>query len=149
MPTEWRGRLSVAGWTVVVLPEVEEFWWGKSDECSNFANDQGERWGHMATKLRLWQLTQYERVLYLDADTIFMTGPVDEVFSTITTFAAEAPKYHSHFNAGMLLLTPSEAEFQALIARGKGKHAGTFGNLIDSPSRASSTPTSTAPPAAR
>ena len=104
---------------------------GKSDECSNFANDQGERWGHMATKLRLWQLTQYERVLYLDADTIFMTGPVDEVFSTITTFAAEALKYHSHFNAGVLLLTPSEAEFQALIALGKGKHAGTFGNLID------------------
>ena len=72
MPTEWRGPLSVAGWTVV---EVCRRLRGKSDECSNFANDQGERWGHMATKLCLWQLTQYERVL--DAGTI-MTGPVDE-----------------------------------------------------------------------
>jgi len=130
VPMEWRGPLTVAGWTVVEVPEVQEFWWGQSDECSHFAADQGERWGHMATKLRLWQLTSYSRVLYLDADTI-LTGPVDDVFATVTTFAAEAPKYHSHFNAGVLLLTPSEAVFQELIAMGQQKHASVFGNLID------------------
>jgi len=130
VPTEWRGPLTVAGWTVVEVPEVEEFWWGQSDECSHFAADQGERWGHMATKLRLWQLTQYNRVLYLDADTI-LTGPVSDVFSSINTFAAEAPKYHTHFNAGVLLLSPSEAVFRELIALGQQKHASVFGNLID------------------
>ena len=130
VPREWRDPLSVAGWTVVEVPELAEFWWGKSEECSRFTADQGERWGHMATKLRLWQLTQYQRVLYLDADTI-LTGPVDTVFSSITTFAAEAPKYHSHFNAGVLLLTPSEATFNELLELGRVQHATVFGDLID------------------
>jgi len=130
VPSEWRSSLEVAGWTVQEVPELKEFWWGKSDECSHFAADQGERWGHMATKLRLWQLTQYNRVLYLDADTI-LTGPVSEVFDTITTFGAEAPKYHTHFNAGVLLLSPSEAVFNELLNLGQQQHATAFGNLID------------------
>merc|ERR550537_1445575 len=88
VPKEWHSSLAVAGWKVVVVDEVAEMWWGKSSECSNFAADQGERWGHMATKLRLWQLTQYERILYLDADTV-LTGPVATLFQTITTFGAE------------------------------------------------------------
>ena len=65
VPAEWRGALSVAGWTVREVDEVREFWWDKSSECSKFDADQAERWGHMATKLRLWQLTQYERIMYL------------------------------------------------------------------------------------
>jgi len=113
----------------VEVPELEEFWWGRSDECSHFAADQGERWGHMATKLRLWQLTQYEKVLYLDADTV-LTGPVTKVFET-EGFAAEAPKYHSHFNAGVLLETPSKTVFEELLALGKQQHASHFGNLVD------------------
>ena len=73
VPAEWRGALSVAGWTVREVDEVREFWWDKSSECSKFDADQAERWGHMATKLRLWQLTQYKRIMYLDADTV-LTG---------------------------------------------------------------------------
>jgi glycogenin glucosyltransferase len=130
VPAEWHASLTVAGWTVHVVPEIEEFWWGRSEECSRFAADQGERWGHMATKLRLWELTQYERVLYLDADTI-LTGPVAKTFDTVTTFAAEAPKYHAHFNAGVLMLTPSTAVFNELITLGQQPHASRFGNVID------------------
>lgn len=70
VPKEWHAALGVAGWTVKVVDEVEEFWWDRSSECSTYASHQDERWGHMSTKLRLWQLTQYDRVLYLDADTI-------------------------------------------------------------------------------
>ena len=55
------------------VEEVEEFWWAKSPDCSKFEGDQSERWGHMATKLRLWQMKQYQRILYLDADTV-LTG---------------------------------------------------------------------------
>ena len=82
VPSEWHSALEVAGWTVKPVEEVEEFWWGKSAECSNFDADQNERWGHMATKLRLWQMTQYERVLYLDADTI-LTADASETFLSI------------------------------------------------------------------
>merc|ERR1719269_155098 len=67
----------------------------------------------MATKLRLWQMTAYDRVMYLDADTV-LTGPVD-----------------THFNAGVLLLSPSEAVFQELLSLGQQKHATLFGNTID------------------
>merc|ERR1719238_2252694 len=130
VPAEWHASLTVAGWTVHVVPELAEFWWGRSDECSHFAADQGERWGHMATKLRLWELTQYKRVLYLDADTV-LTGPVEHTFKTVTTFGAEAPKYHAHFNAGVLLLTPSKAVFDSLLALGRMPHQSRFGNLID------------------
>jgi len=130
VPAEWHASLQVAGWTVKVVPELAEFWWGRSEECSHYAADQGERWGHMATKLRLWELTQYRRVLYLDADTV-LTGPVSKTFETVTTFAAEAPKYHAHFNAGVLLLSPSTAVFNELLALGQQEHGSRFGNLID------------------
>jgi len=130
VPKEWHASLAVAGWTVVVVEEVAEMWWGKSDECSNFDRDQGERWGHMATKLRLWQLTQYDRIMYLDADTV-LTGPVASLFETVKTFAAESPRYHSHFNAGVMLLAPSASVFEELMALGQQKHATLFGNTID------------------
>merc|ERR1719487_2392883 len=130
VPAEWHASLTVAGWTVQVVPELEEFWWGRSEECSHFAADQGERWGHMATKLRLWELTQYKRVLYLDADTI-LTGDASPTFDSVATFGAEAPKYHAHFNAGVLLLSPSKAVFDELLALGTQKHGSHFGNLID------------------
>jgi len=130
VPQEWRSSLEVAGWTVQEVPEVSEFWWAKSSECSRFDGDQGERWGHMATKLRLWQMTQYERIMYLDADTI-LTGDASSIFDSVKTFAAEKPRYHNHFNAGVLLLTPSQKVFDELLALGKGKPANLFGNVVD------------------
>jgi len=130
VPTEWRSALSVAGWRVEVVAELGEFWWGKSDECSKFDGDQAERWGHMATKLRLWQMTQYQRIMYLDADTV-LTGPVDSTFKSVTGFAAEKPLHHSHFNAGVMLLSPSEQTFAELLALGAAPHTSLFGNVID------------------
>jgi len=130
VPVEWRSALTVAGWRVVEVDELAEFWWGKSDECSKFDGDQAERWGHMATKLRLWQLTQYQRIMYLDADTV-LTGPVAETFAAVTTFGAEKPLHHSHFNAGVMLLTPSETTFDELVTLGQQGHSNAFGNVID------------------
>jgi len=130
VPVEWRSALTVAGWRVVEVDELAEFWWGKSDECSKFDGDQAERWGHMATKLRLWQLTQYQRIMYLDADTV-LTGPVAETFAAVTTFGAEKPLHHSHFNAGVMLLTPSETTFTELVTLGQQGHSNAFGNVID------------------
>ena len=150
---EWRGALSVAGWTVREVDEVREFWWGSS-ECSKFDADQAERWGHMATKLRLWQLTQYERIMYLDADSTSVratpaapspaAGPVrlPHLPRPVTTFAAQArsrrssrayqaPRHHAYFNAGVLLLSPSQVVFDELMAMGAGEHVNRFGNVVD------------------
>merc|ERR1719263_94800 len=130
VPVEWRSALTVAGWRVVEVAELNEFWFGKSEECSKYDGDQAERWGHMATKLRLWQMTQYERIMYLDADTV-LTGPVDATFKSVRGFAAEKALHHTHFNAGVMLLTPSEQTFAELLALGAAPHTRLFGNVID------------------
>jgi glycogenin glucosyltransferase len=130
VPSEWRSALEVAGWIVKEVEEVQEFWWGKSPECSKFDADQSERWGHMATKLRLWQMTQYDRVMYLDADTV-ITGDVSNTFATVRGFGAEKARYHSYFNAGVMLLTPSEQIFEELSTMGAGEHKSFFGNVVD------------------
>lgn len=130
VPEEWRDALALAGWTIVVVEEVPEFWFGKSDECLHFSKDQGERWGHMATKLRVWQQVKYSRILYLDADAV-LTGNADVIFEETEGFAAERARYHSHFNAGILLLTPSQSTYDELIALGGQEHRKTFGGIID------------------
>ena len=37
-----------------------------------------KRWSITCTKFRVWQLTEFERVLYMDSDTI-VTGPIDDI----------------------------------------------------------------------
>jgi len=38
------------------------------------------RWSKVLAKLRLWELTQFERICFLDGDTI-LQSPIDEVFN--------------------------------------------------------------------
>jgi len=130
VPTEWHILLKEVGWSVLGVEEVEEFWFDTSTVCSNHTENQGERWGHMATKLRLWQLTQFSRVLYMDADTA-LTAPVSNLFHTVKTFAAERPRFHAGFNAGVMMLTPSERVFNELLAVSKGKPASLFNSVVD------------------
>jgi glycogenin glucosyltransferase len=130
VPQEWRSALTVAGWSTIEVDEVPEFWFGKSEECSRFDKDQGERWGHMATKLRLWQQLKYSRVLYMDADTV-LTGDASDIFTNTVGFAAERARYHSYFNAGIMLLTPSQSTYEALTSLGGQEHKKSFGNVID------------------
>mmetsp|Transcript_28045 Transcript_28045/g.76589 ORF Transcript_28045/g.76589 Transcript_28045/m.76589 type:complete len:329 (+) Transcript_28045:302-1288(+) len=84
----------------------------------------------MATKLRLWQQLKYSRVLYMDADTV-LTGEADDIFEKTEGFAAERARYHSYFNAGIMLLTPSQSTYDELIALGGQAHKKSFGNVID------------------
>ncbi|KAF2222047.1 nucleotide-diphospho-sugar transferase, partial [Elsinoe ampelina] len=62
-------RLRADGATVVQVPRVENGWIKAADP----------RWRDVMTKLRLWELTQYEKVCFVDADTL-VTGRLDEVF---------------------------------------------------------------------
>jgi len=130
VPSEWHSALTVAGWTVQLVDEVAEFWWGKTPECSKFDADQGERWGHMATKLRLWQMKQYQKIMYLDADTV-LTGDASSLFESVATFGAEKARYHEYFNAGVMVLAPSQATFDALLALGESGHQNHFNNVVD------------------
>ena len=144
VPTRFDAQLRRAGWRVVRIEELEEFWWGKYPQCggkddsSDLTTEQkvaksvghiltsdmvldkpagnrtdaeemmlGERhitvekriknavasavrleadmkanntgagsktvrWGRMMSKLRLWELTEYSQIVYLDADAFAM-----------------------------------------------------------------------------
>jgi alpha-N-acetylglucosamine transferase len=101
------------------------------------------RWGVNWSKLRLWQLTDYERVLYVDADTMVLRN-LDDVFDALPlppdaaraaaaggklplgvapmSVFAGTPDWgkwtqpgSAKMNAGVFLFSPSAATFSALL----------------------------------
>jgi alpha-N-acetylglucosamine transferase len=74
-----------------------------------------ERFKNSYTKLRVFQLTEYDKVVFLDADTIVMS-PIDELFER--PFFAAAPDFFmpNRFNSGVMVLDPDEQRFSEIIA---------------------------------
>ena len=130
VPKEWHDDLRSVGWTIRSVEPLSEFWWGKHPQCRSFLPDQAARWGRMATKLRVWQLSQYSRVLYLDADALLIGDP-SALFS-LDSFAAETGVTHSAFNAGVMLLRPSKETFERLLATATSQPPPRiFGSAVD------------------
>ena len=130
VPVSWHDELRAAGFEVVSVDEIEEFWWGKGHErCRSYDPDQDARWGHESTKLRLWELEQYDALLYIDADGLLL-GPADGVFG-LHGFAAERGLSGPWFNAGVMLIRPSQQTFAGLIARGASTPPTIFNNVVD------------------
>jgi len=129
VPVEWHEELAAVGWNVRTVEELPEFWWKRHPRCYEYQADQDARWGKMMTKLRLWQLTQYDKVLYLDADTLLLSDP-SSLF-TRPGFTAEAGTSHSGFNAGAMVLEPSLTVFSELLRRGQGPPPRIFNSAVD------------------
>ncbi|KAF2183185.1 glycosyltransferase family 8 protein [Zopfia rhizophila CBS 207.26] len=53
-----------------------EFVHGKNED---WINPEQERWKDIMTKLRVWEMVEYERILMLDGDTI-LNKPFDDIF---------------------------------------------------------------------
>ncbi|KAJ5586985.1 uncharacterized protein N7459_002750 [Penicillium hispanicum] len=68
------------------------------------------------TKIELWRLTQYERIVYIDCDVVAVRAP-DELFSLQVDFAA-APDvgWPDCFNSGLMALHPNLQDYHALKA---------------------------------
>lgn len=71
-------------------------------------------------KLRLWQLTQYQRVVFLDADTLVLRN-IDKLFA-YPEFSAAPNVYESlsdfhRLNSGVFVAKPSSATFEAMLER--------------------------------
>ncbi|PSK55360.1 hypothetical protein B9Z65_2749 [Elsinoe australis] len=64
-----RDRLRADGATVVTVPRFENGWMRVGDA----------RYGDVMTKLRLWELVQFDKVCFLDSDTL-VTRRLDEAF---------------------------------------------------------------------
>jgi alpha-N-acetylglucosamine transferase len=73
-PMEKRDRLIRDGATVVEVEPIERDW-----VVPAFA-----RWRHELAKLRFWQMTQYDKICFLDAD-MMLTAPLDGIFEEVET----------------------------------------------------------------
>jgi alpha-N-acetylglucosamine transferase len=71
-------------------------------------------------KLRLWQLTEFERIVFLDADTLVVKN-IDRLL-TYPEFSAAPNLYETladfrRLNSGVFVARPDEATFAAMLAR--------------------------------
>jgi alpha-N-acetylglucosamine transferase len=71
-------------------------------------------------KLRLWQLTEYERCIFIDADALVLKN-IDRYFG-YPEFSAAPNVYESladfhRLNSGVFVATPSPRTFEAMLAR--------------------------------
>jgi alpha-N-acetylglucosamine transferase len=67
------------------------------------------------TKIQLWRLTQYAKLVYLDADTLPLKN-IDELFDRPCFSAAPDSGWPDCFNSGVFVTKPSESTYQDLVA---------------------------------
>lgn len=69
------------------------------------------------TKLRLWQLVEYDTVVYVDTDALVLES-IDELFALDCDFAAAPDIFPpDKFNAGVLVARPDAAVFAEMLRR--------------------------------
>ncbi len=74
------------------------------------------RFAHAFTKLRAWELTGYDKVVLLDADTIVVQR-IDDLFDRPGIAAAPDFFLPDQFNSGVMVVEPSQAVFDAMLDR--------------------------------
>lgn len=75
------------------------------------------------TKIHIWKLTQYKKLVFLDADTLVLKN-IDELFDHPEFSAAPDVGWPDCFNSGVFVLTPNMATYDALV-----KHAESSGSF--------------------
>lgn len=116
VPKLFHAYLEKVGWTV---KEVEAIDCNQQD-----ASNQDDGKVGTCTKFRAWELTDYDRIIFLDSDTIVLR-PIDNMaldvgteaaISNASFAAAPEPSSSDTFNSGVMLIQPSADTFQKLIA---------------------------------
>ncbi|XP_015126146.1 fibrous sheath CABYR-binding protein isoform X2 [Diachasma alloeum] len=85
------------------------------------------------TKLHCWRLTQYERCVFVDADTLVVRN-CDELFDREELSAAPDVGWPDCFNSGVFVFTPSQQTFASLtsFAASQGSFDGGDQGLLNS-----------------
>jgi len=112
-----RARLVDEGWT---LHDVEPI------ANPNATTQQMlPRFGGAYTKLCAWQLVEYDKVVFLDADTLVLQN-VDDLFDRPEIAAAPDFFLPDRFSSGVMVLEPSAAKFDRMV-RDLSTHPGYGG----------------------
>ncbi|MFT3765000.1 MAG: glycosyltransferase family 8 protein [Minicystis sp.] len=102
-----RDRLAAQGWTIREVDPIEN---------PNPATQQMlPRFGAAYTKLRAWELDEYDKLVFLDADTIVVKN-VDDLFERPALAAAPDFFLPDRFSSGVMVIEPSRALFQGMVA---------------------------------
>ncbi|CAH2050084.1 unnamed protein product, partial [Iphiclides podalirius] len=90
-------------------------------------------WDITFTKIHCWNLTQYEKCVFLDADTLVVQN-CDELFEREELSAAPDVGWPDCFNSGVFVYRPSAETFAALIqfAQQRGSFDGGDQGLLNS-----------------
>ena len=90
--------------------EILEQWWTVKPVPEYKPTSRSRRsW----TKLRLWTLTEYKKIVYLDSDTLVMK-PIDDLFTYPQLSCACDPDPPQICNTGLMVLEPKDGLFEAM-----------------------------------
>ncbi len=114
---------------VLVTPDVPESarkllasqgWWIRDIEPISNPNEQAQqlfaRFANTFTKLRAFALTEFSKVVLLDADTIVLEN-IDDLFDRPAPAAAPDFLLPDHFNSGVMVVAPSEVTFARMMEK--------------------------------
>lgn len=103
-----------------------------SSDVKNLALLGRPELGPTFTKLRLWQLTQFRKVVFMDADTLVLRN-IDDLFERPELSACADVGWPDCFNSGVFVAVPSEETFAKLIkfANEKGSFDGGDQGLLN------------------
>lgn len=96
-----RGGLEAAGWKVRTIQRIRN---PKAEK------DAYNEWNY--SKFRLWQLTDYDKVIFIDADLLILRN-IDFLF-TMPEITATGNN-GTLFNSGVMIVEPSNCTFQLLM----------------------------------
>ncbi len=101
---ETRARLEAQGWQIRDIAPLHKAG----------AQPLFPRFDDVFAKLRAWQLTEFDKVVLLDADTLVLQN-IDELF--LRPYFAAAPDFlmPDRFNSGVMVLDPSEETFARMV----------------------------------
>lgn len=106
VPSEALRRLAEQGWLLREVAPIEN-----PSPSSGMLFD---RFASVFTKLRAWQLTEFDKIVLMDADMLVVRN-IDDLFER-PDFAA-APDFFlpDRFNSGLMVLDPSASTFERMM----------------------------------
>ncbi len=78
------------------------------------SSTRGKYFFGVYSKLYVWNMTDYERIVYLDSDTLVLSN-IDHMFDCGTFCAAH--RHSDLFNTGVLVVEPSSAIFKDMVKK--------------------------------
>ena len=108
LPAHMRAFLAAYGWTARRVPLLDP---------GPGVGALRDKHAKSFTKLQLWSLVEYERVVFLDAD-VLVVAEVDALFSCVLPFCvAPDPPLALGMNTGVLVLAPSHTTYTHLMSK--------------------------------